>query len=91
MDLARSLMFVPGQREKMVVKASGLTSLDLAMFDIEDGVPPGEKDAARSLLAATLPLVRSSRPRRTRTRFRRRTHPLNSRAPRRSPTQRRSS
>ncbi len=64
MDLARSLMFVPGHREKMVDKAVGLRALDLAMFDIEDGVPPAEKDAARSLLAATLPRAQAARPRR---------------------------
>jgi citrate lyase subunit beta / citryl-CoA lyase len=64
MHLARSLMFVPGHRERMVDKALTLEALDLAMFDVEDGVPPGEKDAARSLLAAKLPQVRGARPRR---------------------------
>ncbi len=64
MELARSLMFVPGHREKMVDKASRLASLDLAMFDVEDGVPPAEKDAARSLLGAKLPRMGTRRPRR---------------------------
>ncbi len=63
-QLARSLMFVPGHREKMVAKASVLQTLDLAMFDIEDGVPPAEKDTARSLLEAKLPMLPSPRPRR---------------------------
>lgn len=64
MDLARSLMFVPGHRERMVDKASGLGTLDLAMYDVEDGVPPSEKDAARALLAAKLPRASAARPRR---------------------------
>src|SRR5690606_18598282 len=34
-------------------KALGL-SLDVAMFDIEDGVPPPEKDAARALIGEAL-------------------------------------
>ncbi|MDE3111325.1 MAG: CoA ester lyase [Chloroflexota bacterium] len=64
MDIARSLMFVPGHRAKMVDKAGGLGTLDLAMFDIEDGVPPAEKDTARALLGAKLPTMTAARPRR---------------------------
>lgn len=54
MDLARSLMFVPGHRQKMVEKALGLQNLDVALLDLEDGVPAAEKNAARDLLAETL-------------------------------------
>src|SRR5207249_129987 len=50
----RSLMFVPGSSEKMLTKAIGLTNLDVAMFDLEDGVTPQLKDEARKLVAATL-------------------------------------
>ena len=52
--LFRSLMFVPGNSEKMLTKAIGLENLDLAMFDLEDGVPPALKGEARALVAAML-------------------------------------
>lgn len=54
LELARSLMFVPGQRQRMIEKALGLASLDVALLDLEDGVPAAEKDAARGLLAEAL-------------------------------------
>lgn len=50
----RSLMFVPGSSEKMLTKAIGLDNLDVAMFDLEDGVTPHLKDEARKLVAGTL-------------------------------------
>ena len=53
MRIMRSWMFVPGHQQRMIDKAYGL-KLDVAMFDIEDGVPPGEKDTARSMMTATL-------------------------------------
>lgn len=53
MDLKRSWMFVPGHRHRFVEKAMGLTC-DLMMLDIEDGVPPDEKQAARELIAEAL-------------------------------------
>jgi citrate lyase subunit beta/citryl-CoA lyase len=37
----------------MIDKAYGL-KLDVAMFDLEDGVPPAEKDTARAMMAETL-------------------------------------
>lgn len=64
MELARTLMFVPGHRQRMVDKALALSSLDVALLDIEDGVPPAEKDAARGLLAAVLGIASAARPRR---------------------------
>jgi citrate lyase subunit beta / citryl-CoA lyase len=54
MDFLRSLMFVPGSRQRMLDKALGLTNLDVALFDIEDGVAPAEKPTARQLIAETL-------------------------------------
>ena len=51
MDILRSLMFVPGNSEKMLTKAIGLENLDVAMFDLEDGTPVAQKDAARGLVA----------------------------------------
>ena len=53
MDILRSWMFVPGHRQRMIDKALGL-NLDVAMFDLEDGVPPAEKQTARSLVAEAL-------------------------------------
>jgi citrate lyase subunit beta / citryl-CoA lyase len=54
MDLLRSWMFVPGNSEKMLNKAIGLDSLDVAMFDLEDGAPPHQKDLARQLVGEIL-------------------------------------
>lgn len=55
----RSLMFVPGHRERMVQRALGLgefghSDLDVALLDLEDGVPPSSKDDARRLVADVL-------------------------------------
>jgi citrate lyase subunit beta/citryl-CoA lyase len=59
MELRRSLMFVPGHRPRMVQRALGLgeftpSTLDVAILDLEDGVPPDEKDRARAAVAAVL-------------------------------------
>ena len=59
MDLLRSLMFVPAHQPRMVQRALGLgqfapTVLDAAILDLEDGVPPDEKDRARTAIAAVL-------------------------------------
>jgi len=61
MELLRSLMFVPGHRPRMVQRALGLgefapSALDVAILDLEDGVPPDEKDRARAAIAAALRL-----------------------------------
>ena len=53
MQVMRSWMFVPGHQQRMIDKAYGL-KLDVAMFDLEDGVPPGEKDTARAMMPETL-------------------------------------
>ena len=55
----RSIMFVPAHRERMVQRALGLgefasTGLDVAILDLEDGVPSASKDEARRLVADTL-------------------------------------
>jgi citrate lyase subunit beta / citryl-CoA lyase len=59
MQLLRSLMFVPGHRPRMVQRALGLgeftaSALDVAILDLEDGVPADEKDRARAGIAAVL-------------------------------------
>ena len=46
MPLSRSLLFVPAHVKKMLDKALGL-SLDAAILDLEDAVPPPQKAAAR--------------------------------------------
>lgn len=43
----RSLLFVPGNREPMLAKAPAIPA-DAIVLDLEDSVPPGEKDAARA-------------------------------------------
>ena len=53
MRIMRSWMFVPGHRQKMIDKARGL-ELDAAVLDLEDGVPPAEKDAARKLVGEAI-------------------------------------
>ena len=54
-DIQRSLMFVPGNSDRMMTKAlTELPNLDLAMLDLEDGVPPWQKDEARKLVASKL-------------------------------------
>lgn len=59
MQLLRSLMFVPANRPRMVERALGLgefrpSALDVAILDLEDGVPPEEKESARAALGAVL-------------------------------------
>lgn len=59
MRLLRSLMFVPGHQPRMVQRALGIaefapSELDVAILDLEDGVPPDEKDRARAAVAAAL-------------------------------------
>jgi citrate lyase subunit beta/citryl-CoA lyase len=46
-------MFVPGHRQRMIDKALGLNA-DAVMLDIEDGVAPNEKNAARKNIAESL-------------------------------------
>lgn len=53
MDYIRSAMFVPGHRQRMIDKALGL-NMDVALLDLEDGVPPDEKDTARKLVGEAL-------------------------------------
>ena len=59
MELFRSWMFVPGYRQRMIDKALGLEA-DAVMLDIEDGVPPGEKETARRQIAASLDQAHST-------------------------------
>lgn len=49
----RSLLFVPGNSPGMLLNA-GVFGADSVIYDLEDAVAPGEKDAARVLVRKTL-------------------------------------
>ena len=49
----RSLLFMPGTNQRAMVKARGLDA-DGIILDMEDSVAPGQKGAARELIAAAL-------------------------------------
>ncbi|MDR5710005.1 MAG: CoA ester lyase [Armatimonadota bacterium] len=52
-ELKRSWLFVPGNRQRMIDKAFGLAA-DALMLDLEDGVPPAAKEEARERIAEAL-------------------------------------
>ena len=56
MDLFRSLIFVPGNRANMLDRARSFDA-DVIMVDLEDSVPPGEKEAARNLAREWVPAL----------------------------------
>ena len=55
----RSLMYVPINVERFVAKAH-TRGADVIQLDLEDSVPPSEKDHARTLVEATAPRVREA-------------------------------
>ena len=59
MELARTLLFVPGNRERMLERA-GTAGADVVVIDLEDAVPVGEKKAARKLVHTWLPRLVAS-------------------------------
>jgi citrate lyase subunit beta/citryl-CoA lyase len=62
MDILRTLLFVPGNRRRMLERAPR-AGADAIVVDLEDAVPRGEKRAARTLVRALLPrLTASGRP-----------------------------
>jgi citrate lyase subunit beta/citryl-CoA lyase len=60
MPLARSFLYVPANRDKFLDKAIGLAS-DAFIFDLEDSVPPAEKDNARAGVRAYAPKIPGDR------------------------------
>jgi citrate lyase subunit beta / citryl-CoA lyase len=52
----RSLLFVPGQKLAWMLKASGYGA-DALIFDLEDAVPVGQKEAARRSVAEALSAI----------------------------------
>jgi citrate lyase subunit beta/citryl-CoA lyase len=55
----RSLLYVPVTQRRFVEKAH-TRGADVVILDLEDAVAPGEKAAARGLLAEAVPLVRQA-------------------------------
>ncbi len=53
MDLRRSMLFIPGNNPGML-QEGGIFGADAVILDLEDAVAPGEKDAARLLVAQAL-------------------------------------
>ena len=53
----RTILFVPGNKARMLDKARALPA-DAVILDLEDGVPPAEKEQAR----ATVRLAPRHRP-----------------------------
>jgi len=48
LELFRSFIFVPGNRANMLERARNFNA-DVIMVDLEDSVPPGEKETAREM------------------------------------------
>jgi len=59
MLVMRSLIFVPANRPNMVQRAHGLAA-DVIVLDLEDSVPPAEKEAARSGLREAIASLKAA-------------------------------
>jgi citrate lyase subunit beta/citryl-CoA lyase len=57
--LARSLLFVPANRDNMVAKAATVPA-DVITLDLEDSVPDGEKEATRQKLPAAIRVLKQA-------------------------------
>ena len=53
MTIMRSIMYIPGNNPKMVAKAPEFVA-DIITLDLEDSVPPAEKEAARKIVRENL-------------------------------------
>src|SRR6266550_4572457 len=60
MPLPRSFLYVPANREKFLDKAIGLPA-DAFILDLEDSVPPAEKENARAGVRAYAPKISAGR------------------------------
>jgi citrate lyase subunit beta/citryl-CoA lyase len=56
LHLYRSLVFVPGIRENMIEKARDFEA-DVIVLDLEDSVPPAEKQQARQIVRRAIPML----------------------------------
>jgi citrate lyase subunit beta/citryl-CoA lyase len=54
-DLARVFLYVPAHDERKVAKALTGTGADVVILDLEDGVPPSERETARRQVTALPP------------------------------------
>ena len=59
MLLMRTLLFVPANRENMVERAHGAAA-DVIVLDMEDSVPPAEKEAARQIVRKAVPSLKAA-------------------------------
>lgn len=57
--LMRSLMFVPANRENMIERAHQALA-DVIVLDMEDSVPPAEKEAARAMVEKAVPTLKAA-------------------------------
>jgi citrate lyase subunit beta / citryl-CoA lyase len=57
--LMRSLMFVPANRENMIERAHQAQA-DVIVLDLEDSVPPGEKESARAIVQKAVPSLKAA-------------------------------
>lgn len=53
MAVMRSIMYVPGNNPKMVEKAPSIPA-DIITLDLEDSIPPSEKEVARKMISENL-------------------------------------
>ena len=58
MDPVRTLLFVPGHRDRMIEKAPD-SGADGLLYDLEDSVPASERENGRRMLAAALATPRT--------------------------------
>ena len=61
MGSSRSLIFIPGNNQRFLEKSKGINS-DIICYDLEDSVPPREKDVARKSIQATIRELNSNTP-----------------------------
>lgn len=59
LDVLRTLLFVPGNNERMLQRASSVGA-DAIVLDLEDAVPASEKKAARKLVKAAITALTAS-------------------------------
>ena len=57
MEPVRTLLFVPGHRDRMLEKAPG-SGADGLLYDLEDSVPADDRVIARKMLAGALSAAR---------------------------------
>ncbi len=60
MPILRTLLFVPGNQERRLERARSVPA-DALILDLEDSVPPAEKESARKMVAASVGGLASGR------------------------------